>query len=75
MQRRASAGAYGNSRLLTDGGRYASTAGSPYLDPGSGGPDNDFTNRNTMFMSWNLHLAWMLKQVGGIPAHGDARCR
>ena len=22
-----------------------------YLDPGSGGPENDFTNRNTTFMA------------------------
>ena len=28
--------------------------GPSYLDPGSGGPDNDFTNRNTTFMTWNL---------------------
>ncbi|MDQ3095405.1 MAG: flavodoxin family protein, partial [Actinomycetota bacterium] len=25
--------------------------GPSYLDPGSGGPDNDFTNRNTTFMT------------------------
>ena len=32
--------------------------GPSYLDPDSGGPDNDFTNRNTTFMTWNLlHLA------------------
>jgi len=31
--------------------------GPSYLDPGSGGPENDFTNRNTTFMTWNLmHL-------------------
>ena len=48
--------------------------GPSYLDPGSGGPDNDFTNRNTTFMTWNLmHLAWRLKQAGGIPAHGNQR--
>ncbi|MFG2295906.1 flavodoxin family protein [Streptomyces sp. NPDC048603] len=48
--------------------------GPSYLDPGSGGPENDFTNRNTTFMSWNLmHLAAMLKQAGGIPAHGNQR--
>ena len=36
--------------------------GPSYLDPGSGGPENDFTNRNTTFMTWNLlHLAKMLK--------------
>ncbi|MFE5286838.1 flavodoxin family protein [Nocardia sp. NPDC056611] len=48
--------------------------GPSYLDPGSGGPDNDFTNRNTTFMTWNLiHLARMLKDHGGIPAHGNQR--
>jgi multimeric flavodoxin WrbA len=56
--------------------------GPSYLDPGSGGPENDFTNRNTTFLTWNLlHLARMLKDRGGIPAHGnqksawDAGCR
>lgn len=48
--------------------------GPSYLDPGSGGPDNDFTNRNTTFMTWNLmHIARMLKDAGGIPAHGNQR--
>jgi hypothetical protein len=48
--------------------------GPSYLDPGSGGPGNDFTNRNTTFMTWNLlHLARMLKDSGGIPAHGNQR--
>ena len=48
--------------------------GPSYLDPGSGGPDNDFTNRNTTFMTWNLlHLARMLKDACGIPAHGNQR--
>jgi multimeric flavodoxin WrbA len=48
--------------------------GPSYLDPGSGGPENDFTNRNTTFMTWNLmHLAAMLRQAGGIPAHGNQR--
>ena len=48
--------------------------GPSYLDPGSGGPENDFTNRNTHFMTWNLlHLARMLKDNGGIPAHGNRR--
>ena len=46
----------------------------PHLDPGSGGPENDFTNRNTTFMTWNLlHLARMLKDAGGYPAHGNQR--
>jgi hypothetical protein len=44
------------------------------LDPGSGGPQNDFTNRNTTFMTWNLlHLARMLGDAGGVPAHGNQR--
>ena len=48
--------------------------GPSYLDPGSGGPDNDFTNRNTTFATWNLmHMARMLKDSGGIPAHGNQR--
>ena len=56
--------------------------GPSYLDPGSGGPENDFTNRNTTFLTWNvMHLARMIKDAGGIPAHGnqkklwDAGCR
>lgn len=48
--------------------------GPSYLDPGSGGPENDFTNRNTTFMTWNLmHLAQMIKGAGGIPAYGNQR--
>src|SRR4026209_704827 len=48
--------------------------GPSYVDPGSGGPENDFTNRNTTFLTWNLlHLARMLKDAGGIPAHGNQR--
>jgi len=48
--------------------------GPSYLDEGSGGPANDFTNRNTTFMTWNLlHLARMLKDAGGIPAYGNER--
>jgi multimeric flavodoxin WrbA len=36
------------------------------------GFDNDFTQRNTTFMTWNLmHLARMLKDAGGFPAHGN----
>jgi multimeric flavodoxin WrbA len=46
--------------------------GPSYLDSGSGGPENEFTNRNTTFMSWNLmHLAAILKAAGGIPAYGN----
>ncbi|MBC7519024.1 MAG: flavodoxin family protein [Microbacteriaceae bacterium] len=46
--------------------------GPSYLDPDSGGPENDFTNRNTTFMTYNvLHLSRMLKDAGGIPAQGN----
>ncbi|HSX47120.1 MAG TPA: flavodoxin family protein [Patescibacteria group bacterium] len=38
------------------------------------GVDNDFTNRNTTFMTWNmLHVAAMLKSAGGFPAYGNQR--
>lgn len=48
--------------------------GPSYLDPGSGGPENDFTNRNTTFMTYNLlHLAGMLRREGGFPAYGNQR--
>ncbi len=48
--------------------------GPSYLDKGSGGPENDFTNRNTTFMTWNLmHLASMLKKNNGYPAYGNQR--
>jgi multimeric flavodoxin WrbA len=48
--------------------------GPSYLDPNSGGPENDFTQRNTTFMTWNLlHMAKMLKDNKGIPAHGNQR--
>ena len=48
--------------------------GPSYSDPGSGGPENDFTNRNTTFMTWNLlHFARILMDSGGIPAHGNQR--
>jgi multimeric flavodoxin WrbA len=48
--------------------------GPSYRDEGSGGPENDFTNRNTTFMTWNLlHMARMLKDAGGFPAHGNQR--
>ena len=48
--------------------------GPSYLDPGSGGPENDFTNRNTTFMTWNLmHLARLINDAGGFPAYGNQR--
>jgi len=40
------------------------------------GFDNDFTNRNTTFMTWNLlHLATMLKNNGGMPKYGNQRSK
>lgn len=48
--------------------------GPSYGDDGTVGLDNDFTNRNTTFMTWNLmHTARMLKDRGGFPAHGNQR--
>lgn len=48
--------------------------GPSYLDEGSGGPQNDFTQRNTTFLTWNLmHLAALLKRRGGFPAQGNQR--
>src|SRR5215472_817621 len=48
--------------------------GPSYGDNGTVGYDNDFTNRNTTFMTWNLmHLAKLLKDSGGIPAYGNQR--
>jgi multimeric flavodoxin WrbA len=46
--------------------------GPSYLDKNSGGPENDFTNRNITFMTYNLmHTAKRLKDAGGIPAYGN----
>jgi multimeric flavodoxin WrbA len=48
--------------------------GPSYGDEGSVGLDNEFTQRNTTFMAWNLmHLAGMLKDAGGVPAYGNQR--
>jgi len=47
--------------------------GASYGDDGAG-LDNEFTQRNTTFMTWNLlHMARMLKDAGGIPAYGNQR--
>lgn len=38
------------------------------------GVDNNFTNRNTTFMTWNLlHQAKLLKDAGGFPVFGNQR--
>lgn len=48
--------------------------GPSYLDEGSGGPENDFVNRNTTFLTYNLmHMAKMLRSAGGFPAYGNQR--
>jgi len=55
-------------------GSAGSAPGLHMLKPEAGGAENDFTNRNTTFMTWNLmHLARMLKDAGGMPAHGNQR--
>ena len=46
--------------------------GPSYADDNSGGPENNFTQRNTTFMTWNLmHMAKILRDLGGFPAHGN----
>lgn len=38
------------------------------------GVDNEFTQRNTTFITWNLvHTALRLYEGGGVPAHGNQR--
>lgn len=52
----------------------AAGPGPSYLDEGSGGPENDFVNRNTTFLTYNLmHMAKLLKSAGGFPAYGNQR--
>ncbi|MDB4293246.1 flavodoxin family protein [Maribacter sp.] len=48
--------------------------GPSYLDEESGAKKNEFTNRNTTFMTYNLlHLANMLKAQNGYPTYGNSR--
>lgn len=52
--------------------------GASYGDEGEDGSragiDNDFTQRNTTIMTWNLmHTAKLLKQAGGLPSEGNDR--
>jgi multimeric flavodoxin WrbA len=52
----------------------AAGPGPSYLDEDSGGPENDFVNRNTTFLTYNLmHMAKLLKSAGGFPAFGNQR--
>jgi multimeric flavodoxin WrbA len=47
--------------------------GPSYGDDGAGF-DNDFTQRNTTIMTWNLmHMARLLKDAGGLPNQGNDR--
>lgn len=48
--------------------------GDEMEDGSHAGYDNDFTRRNTTFACWNLmHMARILRDAGGIPAHGNQR--
>lgn len=48
--------------------------GPSYLDEAANAKDNDFTNRNTTFMTYNLlHMANMLKANNGYPQYGNVR--
>ncbi|HIA91677.1 TPA: flavodoxin family protein [Candidatus Saccharibacteria bacterium] len=54
------------------GGSYGDTEFGDQTFDKPLGYDNDFTNRNTTFMAWNLmHTARMLKDAGGMPAKGN----
>ncbi len=63
---------YGGSHLLNDRGQYLyyGRVGGCLI---TGNEDNDFTNRNNVH-DWNLmHLAWLLKDAGGVSAYGNQR--
>ena len=62
-------------RAFRDAGWIGEAGPGPsYLDPGSGGPENEFTQRNTTFMTWNLmHLAATFTVNGGFPVGGNQR--
>jgi multimeric flavodoxin WrbA len=48
--------------------------GPSYLDQESNAKNNEFTNRNTTFMTYNmLHLAKLLKSNDGYPPYGNSR--
>jgi len=57
------------------GPSYGDTEWNGELIDGGGTPvgyNNEFTNRNTTYMAWNLmHMAKMLKDNNGIPAKGN----
>lgn len=46
--------------------------GPSFLDDESGGRENEYTQRTTTFMTWNLlHLARIIKDADGIPGYGN----
>ncbi|WP_299894220.1 flavodoxin family protein [uncultured Aquimarina sp.] len=48
--------------------------GPSYLDEESNAKNNEFTNRNTTFMTYNLlNLAYILNKENGFPAYGNSR--
>ncbi len=48
--------------------------GPSYLDEKADAKNNDFTNRNTTFMTYNLmHLAKILKDNNGYPSYGNSK--
>lgn len=48
--------------------------GPSYMDKEAEAHKNDFTNRNTTFMTYNLlHLAKLLKENNGYPAYGNSQ--
>jgi multimeric flavodoxin WrbA len=48
--------------------------GPSYGDDGEVGLDNEFTKRNTTFMTYNLlHLAKLLKSQDGYPSYGNSK--
>jgi len=48
--------------------------GPSYLDVGSGGPQDDVTQRDATFVTWTLmRLAAVLERAGGFPVGGDSR--
>ncbi|WP_035086104.1 flavodoxin family protein [Aquimarina latercula] len=48
--------------------------GPSYMDEESGAKNNEFTNRNTTFMTYNLlHLANLIKSNAGFPSYGNSR--
>jgi multimeric flavodoxin WrbA len=57
-----------------DAGWIGEAGPGPSYGEDGAGLDNDFTNRNTTFMTWNLmHTARLLKDHGGFPAYGNQR--